>query len=100
MKKKKIKLTNYERETIINYNRAEKKAIIYTTIQKDKERLAKLSQEHPNKYKLIKKDEVSVTYETEKKMVRFMKPRPELTEKQRKEIKERLLRARNTFTNN
>lgn len=86
-KQKKISLKKHERETIINYNAEEKKGTIYTSIKKDIKKLDKLSKEFPEKYKLIKKDEVSKTYEFDKKLCsirRYVKMNLTDDEKQRR----------------
>jgi len=47
-------LTNYERETIINYNEGEDTASVYTHSPKLRRRLEKLAQERPKECRLFK----------------------------------------------
>lgn len=91
--KKEIKLTNYERETVINYNAQDKKAIICTAIPTDKNKLAKLAKECPNNYKLLKQDDAYVWYEADKKLCVLRKPK-ELTEEQKQILVKRLTEAK------
>lgn len=58
-----MKLTKYEKETIINYNEGELEASIYTFNADLKRRLAEFSQKYPNLCKLKKSTtEGGVTY--------------------------------------
>ena len=48
------RLSNYERETIINYNEAEGRASVYTCNQALRRKLEKLAQERPDECHLFK----------------------------------------------
>lgn len=62
-----MKLTKYEKETIINYNEGELEASIYTFNADLKRRLAEFSQKYPNLCKLEKSTtEGGVTYVMDK----------------------------------
>lgn len=78
-----MNLTRYEQETVVNWNAEEDYGVIYTCCPADKRKLAKLAEECPEGYRLVKQDEVGVTYEFDKKLVSFRKPR-KLTEEQKK----------------
>lgn len=88
------KLTRYEQETVINYNRLEKNVKIYTSIPNDIAKLDMLAEKYPNHYKLISEDSVSKTYEcTTKKLIKFVQPRI-LTEEQKTVLRARFAKYR------
>lgn len=76
-----IKLSKYERETIIRFNEEEESATVYTCSTQVKKRLKELSLKSTDIYR-VKKDEYSQTYIIPKKIIRFTLPR-ELSEKER-----------------
>ena len=78
-----------ERETIINYNMAEKTAIICTADKWQIEKLNKLVEEFPDQYKFIHNDEIYYTYECPKKLIAFRKP-VILSEEKKQELRDRL----------
>ena len=70
-----MKLSRYERESILNYNAGEQTATLYT---RDKAIMRKLDifvADHLDTYKLIKQDEVSKNYSFPKSYVSYRKPR-------------------------
>jgi len=68
-------LSNYERETIINYNDGDNLGSVYTCNKALMRKLDKYCKQRPDIYKLVEKDEVSKTYEFPKKLVKFRLPR-------------------------
>lgn len=46
------KLTDYEKETVINYNEEEKEASVYTYNKKLKQKLARLAKKYPQQVRL------------------------------------------------
>lgn len=86
-----MNLTRYEQETVVNWNAEESVAVVYTCNPADKRKLAKLAEEFPDSYRLVKQDEVGVTYEFDKKLVTFRKPR-KLSEEQKRVKAEQLRR--------
>lgn len=86
-------LTNFERETIINFNDAEKTASIYTCSQSLIRKLDILCEKYPDQYKLDTMDSVSKTYTCfNKKLIAIRAPvkRKELTDEERKILSERM----------
>lgn len=61
-------LSNYERETVINFNDSDDTAIIYTSNRALQRKLSKYAKENKG-YKLIRSDEDSQTYECSKKLI-------------------------------
>jgi len=89
-------LTNYERETIINYNQDEKKASIYTYDPKLVRQLDKLSKKFPDLFKLIKADDWGTRfYECPKKFINVRMPKI-LTEAQKMVAIENIRKVRET----
>lgn len=82
-------LNKYERETVINFCDASKTASISTSQEWMKRRIHKLANRKPDDVKIISEDRYTLIAELPRKWVRLQAP-PELTEKQRKEIGERL----------
>ena len=80
--------SNYERETTINFNDAEKVAEIYTCSRHVIFKLDKLCEKHPDLYKVKEQDDYSKTYIIPKKYISFRAPRF-LTEEQKQKIKVR-----------
>jgi hypothetical protein len=92
-----MSLSNYEKETTISFNDDEKTVNIYTCNAKWMRRLDKCCRDYPEKYKLIKSDEDSKTYETDKNLVSFPRtPRAsrEYTEDEKNILRDRLKRVR------
>ena len=68
-----IKLTKYERETVVVFNEAEPDAELYTTSQVTMRKMDKLVEEYPG-FSVSKQDEVSKTYTFPKKYFKVRKP--------------------------
>lgn len=76
-------LSNYEKETIINFNEEEQTASVYTFNGALKRKLARLSEERPEECKLDQQHSTgAVEYLIPKKWVKVNAP-PVLTEEQR-----------------
>ena len=80
-------LTNYERETIITYNEADKTAQVYTCSRPLIRKLDELRADSGD-ISMVREDDYSKTYELPKKWVRVQRP-PKLTDEQRKKMSER-----------
>ena len=83
-----LKLKMVEKETILNFDEGNPKAIVYTFNLKLKQKLQSLSEKYPNVFRLIKSDKSgAVTYEIPKKRlsVRFSAPISEAEHKRRSE---------------
>lgn len=80
-------LTNYERETIINFNEAEDTASVYTHNKALRRKLEKLAQERPGECRLIKAShgDQAVEYYTPKAWIRI-NPTRQLSEVQRQAL--------------
>lgn len=79
-----MRLTNYERETIINFNEGEDTASVYTHNSTLRRRLEQLAQERPEECRLVKTchDGQAVEYYIPKKWLR-VNPGMNLTDEQR-----------------
>ena len=86
-------LTNYERETIITYNEADKTAQVYTCNNALIRKLDNLCAES-KEFLIVREDEYSKTYELPKKYVSIRAPY-KMSEEQRKKLSER---AKEQFT--
>ena len=75
-----MKLSQYEQETIVNYNAGEQTATLYTRDRAVMRKLDTLVTDFPNTYKLTGQDEVSKTYSFPKSYVSYRKPRAVSTE--------------------
>lgn len=86
-----LKLTMYEQETVINFNREDKLASVYTCEPSLKTRLAKMAKENKD-VKFESDNGYGVTYTLPKGLVsirsKFVKPN--LTDEQRKARSERM----------
>ncbi|MDD6449518.1 MAG: hypothetical protein PUF78_07350 [Lachnospiraceae bacterium] len=91
-------LSNYEKETIISFNAAEKQAILYTRDQKVMRKLDDLVCRFPEMYHLDSQSDTDKTYSFPKSCVSYRKPRM-LTEEQREKARERMKRLNHTVTN-
>lgn len=69
-----IKLTKYERETVVVFNEAEPDAELYTTSQVTMRKMDKLVEEYPG-FSVSKQDEVSKTYTFRKSISKSVNPR-------------------------
>ena len=75
-----MKLSRYERESILNYNAGEQTATLYTRDKAVMRKLDTLVADFPDTYKLTGQDEVSKTYSFPKSHVSYRKPRTVSTE--------------------
>lgn len=88
-------LTNYERETIINYNNEDGTATVYTYHRALQNKLNKLLGVNPN-ISIVRKGEEWVEYQVPKKWIKVSPPRQtNYTDEQRAAMAERLAAARN-----
>jgi len=88
-----VKLSLYEQETIINYNREDAIATVYTRDPGVMKKLDQLVISFPEVYKCIGETDIDKTYEMPKSAVNYRKPR-RLSEEQRRAAGERLKRAK------
>jgi hypothetical protein len=92
-------ITNYERETIINYNDEEKEASVYTLNKSLIRRLDGLCQKNPDIFKCTKtQSDGSKEYEFPKKYVSIRAPKI-LSEEQKLKCKERFMKKINSQQN-
>lgn len=89
MKKKSMRITKHERETIILFNERDELAEIYTYNVKLKNRLERYAAKHPEIALLERRDEHdAVTYKLPKKRLTVMLTEP-FSEERRKAYRER-----------
>lgn len=89
-----VNLSNYERETIINFNEAEPTASVYTCNRRLQNKLNKLVGVNPN-ISVHREDEESVTYQVPKNWIKVSPPRQvNYTDEQKAAMAERLAAAR------
>lgn len=87
-----VALSNYEKETTINYNDAEKSAECYTCNKALMNKLDKLCILHHDNFKLLAQDKHSKTYFiANKKLISIRTPKI-YTEEQLTELRERIKR--------
>ena len=84
-----MKLSLYEQETVINYNREDKNATVYTRDPAVMRKLDQLVISFPEVYKCIGETDIDKTYEMPKSAVNYRKPR-RLSVEQREAARERL----------
>lgn len=93
-----MQVSNYEKETIINFNEMEKTASVYTYNNKLIKKLKECCKKFPNEYKLIEHNKQwgSYKFEVPKKRVTINIPKATriLTEEEKQELRERLLKIR------
>ena len=87
-----MKLTNFEKETIIRFNEAEKMAVVETCSKKWKKRLRENAEES-DEVQLIREDEYSVTYRCPKNLL-FMRKLIRLSEKRKADLRAQAARIR------
>ena len=75
-----MKLSRYERESILNYNAGEQTATLYTRDKAVMRKLDTLVADYPDTYKLTGQDDISKTYSFPKSYVSYRKPRAVSTE--------------------
>ena len=90
--------SSYEKETIINFNAAEKRATLYTRDQKVMRKLDALVSRYPEVYRLDSQSDIDKTYSFPKSCVSYRKPR-RLTEEQRENARERMRKLNYAMTN-
>lgn len=88
-----MKLSLYEQKTIINYNREDAIATVYTRDPGVMKKLDQLVISFPEVYKCIGETDIDKTYEIPKSYVNYRRPR-KLTEEQRKNAVERARKLR------
>jgi len=89
-----MKLSRYERETIINFNAEEPTATLYTRDPAIMRKLDQLVISFPEVYKCIGETDIDKTYEMPKSAVNYRKPR-RLSVEQREAARERAGLMRN-----
>ena len=82
-------LKRIEQETVINFNAAEKEAIVFTSDRAVMRKLDALVTEFPDIYKCIKATDIDKTYSMPKRYVNYRKPR-RLSEERRAAIREQM----------
>lgn len=82
-------LSKYEKETNVNFNMEDQKATLYTCQTGLMNKLDKLCDLYPEYYKLLQRDQQSKTYELNKELISFRKPRI-LTPEQKIEFVKRI----------
>jgi basic membrane lipoprotein Med (substrate-binding protein (PBP1-ABC) superfamily) len=89
-------LSAYEKETVIQFDESSNKASIYTCSKKMMTKLDKLCKDNPDTYSLVTEDKYSKTYQCSLNLISFRskKIKRELTEEQRKELADRLMRSK------
>lgn len=88
-----MNLSRVEQETIVCFNAEEENAEIYTCNPSTIRKLQQLSEEQPEYYKLVKQDEISVTYSCPKNLINFRKKKV-YTDEQRQVMAERLSKVK------
>ena len=88
-------LSRYEQEVNINFSADDAVATVYASNPIYVRKLEALSKEFPDDYRLVRRDDVSVTYEVSRKLIALRRPRPkrELTEEERRALSERFAKA-------
>ena len=66
-----MSLSKEEKETIITYDESNNIAEIYTCSQNIIKKLDKLCEKYPDQYKIKNEDNISKTYITSKKLIKF-----------------------------
>ena len=89
-----MRLTRYEKETIINFNAGDQTATLYTRDPAIIRKIDALVIKYPDTYKCIGETDIDKTYEMPKSFVSYRKPR-RLSDEQREAAKKRM----NTLNN-
>ena len=84
-----MSLSKEEKETIITYDESNNIAEIYTCSQNIIKKLDKLCEKYPDQYKIKNEDNISKTYITSKKLIKYSYKRI-LSEESKNKIRERL----------
>lgn len=83
------RLTKYEQETIINFNVAERDAVVFTRDKATMKKLDALVTEFPEVYKCIGETDIDKTYSMPKQYVSYRKPR-RISDARRKQIQKQM----------
>ena len=84
-----MRLTKYEKETIILMNAGDKEATVYTADRTVMRRLDALVKKYPESYRIVSSDDLSKTYVMPKIYVSYRKPR-NLSETQREQARHKM----------
>lgn len=86
------RLTKYEQETVINFNVAERDAVVFTRDKATMKKLDALVTEFPEVYKCIAETDIDKTYSMPKQYVSYRKPRKisEVVKMQRRALMEKM----------
>ncbi len=93
-----MKLSGYERETIINFNAREKNATLYTRDRKVMKEMDALVSRYPDVYHLVSQTDIDKTYSFHKSCIKYRKPRT-LSEAQREQKREQMKQVSISITN-
>ena len=88
------RLTKYEQETIINFNVAERDAVVFTRDKGTMKKLDALVNEFPEVYKCIGETDIDKTYSMPKQYVSYRKPR-RISEERRAQIRAQMTELNN-----
>ena len=91
------RLTKYEQETIINFNVAERDAVVFTRDKATMKKLDALVNEFPEVYKCIGETDIDKTYSMPKQYVSYRKPRriSSKVKEQRREMMKTINKSQN-----
>ena len=82
------RLTQYEKETIVNYNESEDTATVYTCSPSLIRKLKKLG------YSIVSEDKASFTFKCPKRCISFRSPKKRQSKPMSEETKEKIKKAR------
>lgn len=83
-------LTKYEKETVINFNDADKMASISTSQDWMKRRLKRLAEENPNDVQIKSEDEYTLIVKVPKNYIKKISPPRQMSEEQKNAASKRL----------
>ncbi len=89
------RLTKYEQETVINFNVAERDAVVFTRDKATMKKLDTLVTEFPEVYKCIAETDIDKTYSMPKQYVSYRKPR-RISDEQRRAKQDRMKALNNS----
>ena len=98
--KEEVALTKYEQEVLLSFNMEDDNATLYTSSTTWIKRMDKLVEDFPEAYKVVDSSMfngkiISKTYEFPLKYFRLAKPRVELSEERKEELRQRLASYKN-----
>lgn len=94
-------MTGYEKETVINFNEAEKTASVYTCNKRMIAKLDRLCEKFPEQFRLYRKfSDGAREYIVPKKYVSIKAPRPKLSDEEKAELVKRLSKSKNAIDAN